>query len=109
MLHDLDGSRAYRIHEVAGVFPRQYKAATACCSGEWNRGDAQGNMVPGKYFQDRMLDLLITDRRRIVETKTHGDHWLSLGGVAAFENTTTPMPSTTATLAGLGHGGWLRA
>ena len=83
--------------------------ATVCRSGEWNRRDAQGNIVLGKYLQDPMLDLLIADRRRIVETKTHGDHWLSLGGVAAFENTTTPMPSTTATLAGLGHGGWLRA
>jgi len=69
VLRDLDNPLPYRIHQMAGVSPRQFKRSTACCSGEWNRRDAQGNLALRKYLQDPMLELLIADRRKIVEAK----------------------------------------
>src|ERR1700676_1033377 len=94
---------------MAGVLPRKQDRTAVGGCGERNGRDAQGNVPLGKDVEDVALHLLIADRRRIVETKADRDHSPSLVGVEAFENTTTPMPSTTVTLAGFGHGGWLRA
>lgn len=109
VLRDLDGSIARRVHEVAGVLPRKQDRTAVGGTGERNGRDAQWNVTPGKDVDDVALHLLIANRRRIVETKTDGDHSPPFVGVGAFERTTTPMPSTTVTLAGFGHDRWLRA